>query len=156
MRRLALLAVAGLAAPAPAQDKQPPYWASIIPSKARTRAGPGREFPAVWLYQRKGLPVRVVATYPNWRKVADPDGATGWMQANMLTVKRTAMVRTSVTALLAQPDGSSRTVARAQPGVIGELKRCDGRWCLFETAGRRGWLKQDTIWGAEPGESFDD
>ena len=55
-----LLAVA---APAVAQDKAVPYWASISSGEAMTRTGPGRNYPGVWLYKRRDLPVRVLKRY---------------------------------------------------------------------------------------------
>ena len=73
-----------LATPAAAQEKQPPYWASIASGQAMTHTGPGRNYPNVWLYQRRDLPVRVVKKYENWRLVQDPDGAQGWMLVSML------------------------------------------------------------------------
>ena len=43
MRRMVAAALLlGLAAPAAAQDKQPPYWASIASGKAMTRTGPAK------------------------------------------------------------------------------------------------------------------
>ena len=62
-------------APAFAQEKQPPYWASIASGQAMTRTGPGKNYPGVWLYQRRDLPIRVVKKYENWRLIRDPDGA---------------------------------------------------------------------------------
>jgi SH3-like domain-containing protein len=47
-------------APVAAQEKQPPYWASIASGEAMTRTGPGKTYPGVWLYKRRDLPVRVV------------------------------------------------------------------------------------------------
>ena len=57
---LTAIAILGAAAPAAAQEKQPPYWASIASGQAMTRTGPGKNYPGVWLYQRRDLPVRVV------------------------------------------------------------------------------------------------
>jgi SH3-like domain-containing protein len=57
---VAAFLIIAAAAPALAQDKQPPYWASIASGQALTRTGPGKNYPAVWLYQRRDLPVRVV------------------------------------------------------------------------------------------------
>ena len=145
-----------LASDAVAQTKQPPYWASIVPGQARTRSGPGRNFPAVWMYQRRGLPVKVVATFPAWRKIEDPDGAQGWMQANMLTDERSGMVKGEVRPMRARPDAGAPIVWRAAPGVVGKLRRCEGGWCDFDVAGRRGWIEASALWGVEPGESFED
>ena len=52
-------------------------------SAPRTRTGPGRNFPGIWLYQRSGLPVRVIATYPNWRKIEDSSGEAITFQADV-------------------------------------------------------------------------
>ena len=41
------------------------------------RTGPGRNYPGIWLYKRRDLPIRVIQIYPNWRKVEDPDGEQG-------------------------------------------------------------------------------
>ena len=49
------------AVPALAQDKAVPYWASIASGEAMTRTGPGKNYPGVWLYKRRDLPVRVIA-----------------------------------------------------------------------------------------------
>lgn len=145
-----------LASDAVAQTKQPPYWASIVPGQARTRSGPGRNFPAVWMYQRRGLPVKVVATFPAWRKIEDPDGAQGWMQANMLTDERSGMVKGEVRPMRARPESGAPIVWRAAPGVVGRLRKCDGGWCDFDVAGRRGWIEAAALWGVEPGESFEE
>ena len=72
--------VLALAAPAAAQDKKPPYWASIASGEAMMRAGPGRNYPGVWLYKRRDLPVRVVKIFPNWRMIEDSEGARGVFQ----------------------------------------------------------------------------
>ena len=88
----ALLLVA-VAAPAAAQDKQPPYWASIASGEAMARTGPGRNYPGIWLYKRRDLPIRVVKKYENWRMIEDPDGARGWMLVSLLSDRRTAIVK---------------------------------------------------------------
>ena len=77
-------------APASAQDKRPPYWASIASGEAMMRSGPGRNYPGIWLYKRRDLPIRVVQIYPNWRKIEDPDGQQGWMLVTLLSDRRTA------------------------------------------------------------------
>jgi hypothetical protein len=56
------------------------------------RTGPGKNYPAKWLYRRADLPIKVLEVYPSWRKVQDPDGETGWMLVNLLSDTRTAIV----------------------------------------------------------------
>lgn len=152
---LAAVLTITLAVEANAQDKKPPYWASIVPSKAHIRTGPGRNFPAVWLYQRAGLPVKVVATFPSWRKIRDPDGAEGWMQSNMLSEDRTGMVIGGVREMRAKPEAGAPVVWRAEAGVVGRLGKCTAGWCDFDVKGRRGWIEAAALWGVAADEGVD-
>jgi len=90
---LTALLILAVAAPAAAQEKQPPYWASIASGQALSHTGPGKNYPNVWLYQRRDLPVRVIKKYDNWRLIQDPDGAQGWMLVTLLSDRRTAIVK---------------------------------------------------------------
>jgi len=144
---LSIVALLATSTAALAENKVP-YWGSIGAGKARMRTGPGQQFPASWLYQRAGLPVKVIATYPSWRKIEDPDGTQGWMQANLLSDKRTAVVRGEVRAMREKPDLSAKIVWRAEPGVIGKITDCANGWCKFDVTGRIGYIETAHIWGA--------
>lgn len=155
--RLAAIAslLASAATAAGAAERSLPYWASISAGQARMRTGPGRNFPASWLYQRADLPVKVIETYPSWRKIEDPDGAQGWMMVNLLSDKRTAVVLGEVRSLHAAPDRGAPVAWRVEPGVIGKLSRCVGGWCLFDVHGRKGYIEAAYIWGVAPGETVE-
>lgn len=132
---------------------KPPYWASIRPSVARMRTGPARTYPASWLYRRAGLPVKVVATFKDWRRVEDQDGASGWMQGNLLSQQRTAVVTAGPPLEMRdRPSPGARLAYRAAPGVIGKLSECAGGWCRFDVMGQVGYAQVDGLWGIEPGE----
>jgi SH3-like domain-containing protein len=154
MRLAIVIALSTLAAaPAIAQQK-PPYWASIAASEARMRTGPGRQFPVSWEYRRAGLPVRVIATYPHWRKVRDPDGDTGWMQANLLSDVRMGLVRgPAIRALRDAPEAGAKIIWRAEPGVIGQISECGRGWCRIDVKGKIGYLETAHIWGVNPEEA---
>lgn len=139
---------------ADAQKRRVPYYASISASKARMRTGPGREYPASWLYQRTELPVRVIDIYKDWRKVEDPDGTQGWMLANLLSEKRTAMVVGNIAELHDAPEFGSDVAWRAAPGVIGRISRCGNGWCRFDVHGRAGYVEANRLWGVDPRESL--
>jgi SH3-like domain-containing protein len=132
-----------------AQTKAP-YWASINAGKARMRTGPGRQFPASWLYQRADLPVKVVETYPNWRKIEDPDGAQGWVQSNLLSSVRTAIIVKEVQPLRQSPSDGATVIWKAEPGVVGRISECGRGWCKFDVHGRMGYVESAHIWGADP------
>ena len=130
------------------EERKTPYWASISAGKAMMRTGPGRNYPAVWLYLRPDLPIRVIETYPGWRKVQDPDGETGWMLQRLLSDTRTAIVTgTEPRPMHEAPDAGSKIRYRAEPGVVGRLSDCADGWCRLDVAGRAGFIRTDHFWG---------
>lgn len=146
----------GAVARAGADTRQPlPYYASISAAKARMRTGPARTYPANWLYQRVGLPVKVVAVFKEWRKVEDPDGTQGWMQANLLSPTRTAIVHGArPVAMFEQPREGTRVMWRAAPGVVGRIGHCGGGWCRIDVRGQIGFVETNGLWGVEPAETL--
>jgi SH3-like domain-containing protein len=148
-----LIVLSSVAGNAVFAQSKPPYWASISAGQAKMRTGPGRQFPASWLYQRSNLPVRVIKTYPNWRKVEDPDGTQGWIQANLLSEDRTGLVRGEIRPLRDAPDAEARIIWRAEPGVVGKLSECRRGWCKLDVRGRIGYIEAMHIWGVDPQET---
>jgi SH3-like domain-containing protein len=161
MRRLLAAAMILILGAVPAsnvlaqKERQTPYWASISAGKAMMRAGPGKNYPATWLYQRADLPIKVVEVYPNWRRIQDPDGTTGWMLVHLLSDTRTALVTgNEPRPMHEKPDASTKIVYRAAPGVVGRLTDCSAGWCRLDVAGKRGFIRADHFWGLDQGESF--
>jgi SH3-like domain-containing protein len=161
MRRylaVCLLAAAALSIrPAEAQnERKTPYWASISATKARMRTGPGKNYPATWLYLRADLPVKVVETYPSWRKVQDPGGETGWMLQRLLSDTRTALVTgDSPRPMHETADESAKVRYLAEPGVVGRLSKCARDWCLLDVGGRQGYIKTKHFWGLDSAGSLE-
>jgi SH3-like domain-containing protein len=144
------------AAPAVAQDKQPPYWASIASGQAMTRTGPAKNYPGIWLYQRRDLPVRVVKKYENWRLIQDPDGAQGWMLVTLLSDRRTAIVRPGdPRPVRLQPNEGAKVRYLAEHGVVGRISKCSAGWCRIEIGKRDGYVRTSDIWGVGDNEVVD-
>ncbi len=152
---VALAVAAGIGSAEAQQERKTPYWASIAAGEALMRTGPGKNYPATWLYRRADLPIRVIEVYPSWRKIEDPDGTKGWMLVNLLSDRRTAIVRSRQPAPMHdKPDAASRIVYRAAPGVVGRISKCAANWCRFEVKGKVGYVSTGQLWGIEPGETL--
>lgn len=151
-----LIALALLTGPAAAADRKPPYWASIAAGEARMRTGPALTYPATWLYKRRDLPIRVLATYPSWRKVQEPDGTVGWMLVSLLSDTRTAIVSPGAPRTLhSAPSDTAELAFRAAPGVIGRVSKCGAGWCRMDVKGRAGFIRTRDIWGVDADEQID-
>lgn len=155
-RGIIAAALLAFAAPTAAQDKTPPYWASIASGEAMMRTGPGKNYPGVWLYKRRDLPIRVLKLYPNWRLIEDPDGVRGWMLVTLLSDRRTAIVRgTEPRPIHSRPEEGSRVRYQAEPGVVGRIEDCQNNWCHFQAGKRDGYIRFTDVWGVNPGEQVD-
>ncbi len=151
------LALVMLAAPAAAQDKQPPYWASIASRPGDDAHRPGRNYPGTWLYQRRDLPVRVLKLYPNWRLIQDPDGTRGWMLVTLLSDRRTAIVKPGEPRPVRDgPSDCAHARYLAEPGVVGRIDKCKGNgWCRIEIGKKEGYIRTSDIWGVGASEVVD-
>lgn len=149
--------VLALSFPAAAQDTDDvPYWASLTADKANMRVGPGGSYRIIWVYQRQGLPLKVVRRLSGWRQVEDPDGARGWVVSRFLSRERAAIVTGEEKAMMrATPSDDSKLLWQLEPGVTGWLGDCADGWCRFAVGERgdalkEGWVRQSRLWG--PGE----
>src|SRR3954453_12067657 len=119
-----LISTLALGAAGAQTERKAPYWASISAGKALMRTGPGRNYPATWLYVRADLPIRVVETYPNWRKVQDPEGEKGWMLQRLLADTRTGLVKPGPPRpLYDKADDHSPVRFRVEAGVVGRISK---------------------------------
>ena len=120
------------------------------------RTGPGRNYPGIWLYKRRDLPVRVLKVYPNWRLIEDPDGEKGWMLVTLLSDRRTAIVKQGdPKPIHVQPADAAAVRYRAEPGVVGRIDKCREGWCRIAVGKRTGFIRASAIWGVGDNEVVD-
>ena len=137
-------------------QKKTPYFASIAASKARMRTGPGKTYPASWLYQRADLPVKVIDIYERgtWIKIEDPGGTQGWMMGTLISDTRTGLVMGTIAELRDSPRYGGRVVWRVEPGVVGRLSKCARGWCYFDVRGQGGYVEANHLWGVAADETL--
>jgi len=137
-----------------------PRFVSLKSSQVNVRKGPSLEFPVAWEYKRVGLPVEIVAESDNWRRVRDSEGSEGWVFHSLLSGRRTALVSPWSKAgesipLHSRPSRSGGVVAQLEPGVLGSVLTCDGKWCNFSLDSVSGWIGQVDLWGVYPNEKIE-
>ena len=125
-----------------------PRWVSLKFDKVNARGGPGDDYPAVWTYHAKGLPVQVVAETREWRKVCDPDGGTAWIHRRTTIGERTVFHRGGqLLPIRSNPRDSARTWALLAVRGIARLDRCNKGWCLIQAGKAKGWARASSLWG---------
>ncbi len=131
-----------------------PRFVSLRTNEVNFRAGPGFQYPVVWVYQRQDLPVEVIGEFDVWRKLLAPDGGTGWVHEATIRSRRSFIVTSQQASLRASPNSGATVVAFLNFGVSGNLLRCPGAsdWCKASTGHVTGYLAREDFWGAFPGE----
>ena len=108
-----------------------PRFVSLKAEKVNVRKGPSSDHPVAWVFQRKAMPVEIVAEFDNWRRIRDSDGEEGWILQNMLAGKRTAVIAPwrmgENLPLHRDAAGQSPLVAELGAGVVGEIRILHGR-----------------------------
>ena len=131
-----------------------PRYVTLKFDEANLRAGPGREYPVLWQYQKTGLPLLVDAEFGIWRKVIDHDGTAGWMHGSVLSLRRMALVQNNMAKIHASPDETSNIIALAERVALMELQSCPKAWCRVANNDVRGWIKRKAVWGLLETESL--
>jgi SH3-like domain-containing protein len=137
-----------------------PRFVSLKADEVNVRRGPAWDQAVAWVYRRIGLPVEVIAEHDVWRQVRDSEGATGWVIGSLLSGRRTVLIAPWKTDkrpidLYEGPEKSNAVKAKLVPGVLADVGKCDGQWCQIEAGGIWGYISQELVWGAYPGETID-
>jgi SH3-like domain-containing protein len=136
-----------------------PRYASLKTDRVNLREGPSKDHATKWVFQRAGLPVEITAEFETWRKVRDSEGSEGWVLHSLLSGRRTALVapgkKDQNFKIFARASESADLAATLQSGVIGNIRNCDGAWCLIDGDGFKGYIKQSDLWGVYPGEKIE-
>lgn len=132
-----------------------PRFVSLKASQANVRRGPSLSHRIDWVFQRRNMPLQVVAEYGHWRRVVDREGQGGWVHYTMLSGSRTVLINGTTTPLRAKPDDTAIENAMLEPDVIARLGECDAQWCKLNAGGYRGWAPKAALWGVAEGEIRD-
>ncbi|WP_159729084.1 SH3 domain-containing protein [Methylosinus sp. Ce-a6] len=133
-----------------------PRYVSLKSDRVNLHEGPSKEHPTLWVYERAGLPVEITAEFETWRKIRDSEGTEGWVLHSLLSGRRTALVAPwKKEPILAYAGDRTTPLAKLSPGVVANLRRCDGSWCRVSGDGFDAHVKQEGLWGVYPGEKIE-
>ncbi len=153
----------GVGAAEPRKEKDPthasglpiPRFVTLRVGEINLRSGPNGSYPIDWVFTRKEMPVEIIQEFDTWRRIRDWEGSEGWVHQSALAGKRGALITGQVRSLRKLPQSDAIVVARAEAGVIGSLRKCQGDWCELDIKGYRGWLQRSEFWGTYPGEKIE-
>ncbi len=149
-------------------NKNSSSWASLKYNKTYLRTGPSKDNKVIWVYKRKGLPLKILRKKNEWNEVLLPFSQKGWINSSQISKKRNVIIQNNKSlsdmALSKQKqitvtDKNSKTIAYVQEGVIATLNKCKEDLCEIELKVKKekyffknsyklsGYIKKDFIWG---------
>jgi SH3-like domain-containing protein len=127
-----------------------PRYVTLKFGSVNARSGPGDDYPALWVYQVRGLPVQVIAETSEWRRICDPDRGVAWVHMRTTDGRRNVMrLAPTPVAVQADPRADSRTLALLRPRALAALQRCEAGWCRIKADGVTGWVPEAAMWGLD-------
>lgn len=138
---------------AQAEQMSIPRFAVIRSAKMNSRIGPGFDYPVIWHYWRKDMPVEIIEDYDQWRKIKDIDGDTSWVYQSLLTGGRTAIVKEvdndnmRFLPILTSPRNDAHMISQIEGGAIVKIKNCDSEWCYINAGKITGYVQENKLWG---------
>ena len=132
-----------------------PRWVSLKYNTVNGRKGPGKHFPHLWTFQRKGTPVIVINEMDHWRQIRDIEGGESWVRNVALTGHKTAVVTRS-THLLKSTKPKSKILATLTPNLLVNIESCKDHYCFVEVdlednkskkKGPSGYISREDLWG---------
>jgi SH3-like domain-containing protein len=128
-----------------------PRFVMTKAGKVNLRAGPGNQYPTRTVYNRKSIPLMVIAEFDFWRKVKDIDGQEGWIHKTLLANTNIVWVNTALAWLVSDPSDPDTVLLKAEKGVEGEfLKDIKGKYAKVRIANQKGWMLIEQVWGVIP------
>ncbi|GHS92143.1 hypothetical protein AGMMS49949_03740 [Alphaproteobacteria bacterium] len=120
-------------------------------SKVNFHVGPGLHYPVDWVVTYKHMPVLVVSSFGQWRRVKMFDGTVDWVHKSLLSTKKTCLTQREV-FLHASFAKDSAHMAQLGPNVIVIPIKTKERWVKVlvttdDSDKLVGWVRVEDLWG---------
>ena len=123
------------------------YFLTLKYNRVKVRQGPSFEYPVKFIYKKKYLPIKVIDSKDNFRKITDLKNNNGWIHVSQLTKKKSAINIHNLSIIFKKPNIYSQPMAKLEKGKIVIVKKCKEDWCKIITNDYKGWIFKNYLWG---------
>ena len=121
---------------------------SLKNNEVNLRQGPSKEHPIKLVYKKKFLPVQILDSWENWRKISDFENNNGWIHISLLSGKKSAININNNSIIFNSNTIYSKPIAKVQKGRLFLIKKCKYGWCKVSSEKYTGWIKKKFLWGS--------
>jgi SH3-like domain-containing protein len=123
------------------------YFRTLRNDKVNLRQGPSFDYPIKILYKKKYLPVLILDSSDNFRKIKDHENNTGWIHVSQLSKKKAVLANNNKIIMFKNSTIFSAPLAILEKGRLCLVLKCNDDWCKIKTGKYSGWTKKDVLWG---------
>ena len=123
------------------------YFLTLRNSTTNLRQGPSFDYPIKIFYKKKYLPVLILDTSDNFRKIKDHENNSGWIHISQLSKKKAALTVKDDLLMLQKPNIYSKPLAIIEKGRLCLIIKCKNNWCKIKVNKFTGWIKKEDLWG---------
>ena len=123
------------------------YFLTLKYNRVKVRQGPSFEYPVKFIYKKKYLPIKVIDSKDNFRKITDLKNNNGWIHVSQLSKKKSAINIHNLSIVFKKPNIYSQPMAKLEKGKIVIVKKCKEDWCKIITNDYKGWIFKNYLWG---------
>ena len=123
------------------------YYLTLRNEKVNLRQGPSLNYPIKLVYKKKFLPVLVLESSYNFRKILDHENNSGWIHISQLSKKKAALNNEENSVIFKKPSKYSKPLAVAEKGRLFLVKKCKKNWCKIKTGNFSGWIEKEYLNG---------
>ena len=119
---------------------------SLKNDKVNVRYGPGLNFPIKFIYNKKFLPIKIIDSKENFRRIIDHKKNSGWIHISQLR-KANSIIVLEDKIVFKKNSKFSKPLFKLEKGRLVQIKKCISKWCKIKTENYLGWLQINNVWG---------
>ena len=123
------------------------YFLTLKYNKVKVRQGPSFEYPVKFIYKKKYLPVKIIDSKDNFKKIIDLKKNNGWIHVSQLTKKKSAINISNLSIVFKKPNIYSQPLIRLEKGKMVIIKKCRDEWCKILVQNNQFWIQKKFLWG---------
>jgi SH3-like domain-containing protein len=123
------------------------YFLTLRNNTTNLRQGPSFDYPVKIFYKKKHLPVLVLDSSDNFRKIRDHENNTGWIHVSQLSKKKAALANEDLVTIFKNSTVFSTPLVVLEKGRLCLISKCKDGWCKVRTDKYLGWVKKQSLWG---------
>ena len=119
---------------------------SLKNDKVNVRFGPSLKSPIKFIYYKKFLPIKIIDSKENFKRIIDHKKNSGWIHRSQLREANSIIVLEDK-IVFKKNSKFSKPLVKLEKGRLIQVKKCISNWCKIKTENYLGWLQNDDVWG---------